>query len=166
MATREPALTLIIAYKMVRGGVVLLAGLTLLAFIAGHLDESLREFALQLREESTSSLTEGLTALFGWALAPKHILVVGMLLALDGVITFVEGYALFRGWRWGVWLVVSATSGLLPFEIAAIIDRVTAFRIGVLIINLLIVAWLLRKRWMQAMKIPRDQAPKWQLRHD
>ena len=162
MATREPALNLIIAYKTVRGGAALLAGLSFLALIAGHVDDSVRSFAVRLREESVSGLTEGLTALLGWAIEPNHILVVGTLLTLDGIITVLEGYALLRGWRWGVWLVVAATSMLLPFEIAALIDEVTAFRSVVLIINLVIVAWLLRQRWAQIQgptKLPENRTP-------
>ena len=150
MATREPALNLIIAYKVLRGGAAFLGGLTFLALIAGHVDEPLKAFAVRLREESAGSVTEGLATLFGWAIEPRHILMVGALLTLDGVITVLEGYALFRGWRWGVWLVVAATSMLLPFTLAALVDEVTVVRVTLLSINLLIVAWLLRQRWAEA----------------
>jgi uncharacterized membrane protein (DUF2068 family) len=59
----------------------------------------------------------------------------------------VEAIGLWHERRWAEYLTVVATSGLLPFEILEITKRVTVVRVGALIINLAIVAWLLyRKR--------------------
>jgi Predicted membrane protein len=63
------------------------------------------------------------------------------------VLELVEAIGLWHERRWAEYLTVVATSGLLPFEILELSRRVTVFRVGALIVNLLIVIWLVyRKR--------------------
>lgn len=155
MSGREPVLKLIIAYKLVRASLALLLGVVLLVLIPARLDVSLRELAGRL---SVADL--GLSTLLLWAAEPGHLLTMGALLTLDGVITFVEGWALLRGWRWGPWLVVFASSLLLPFELAAIAAHVTVWRVGALTLNLAIVGWLLRARLLRAPDLKVERALK------
>lgn len=144
----EPTLRLIIAYKLVRAGAALLAGLTFLGLVVTHLDVPLRAAALRLEDQTANAVAAAGSGMLLWAVEPSHILGVGSLLTLDGLVTFIEGWALLRGWRWGVWLVVVASSLLIPVEIGALIDEVTVFRVVVLVINAFIVGWLLRQRWL------------------
>lgn len=145
MQSREPVLNLIIAYKLVRAGVAFLVGVTALLLVVTELDAALHEGAVRL-----GTAAAGLSALLQWATEPKRFITLGALLTLDGLVTFVEGWALLRGWWWGVWLVVVASALLLPFEVAAIAARVSAPRVVVLVINLAIVGWLIRARMMRA----------------
>lgn len=63
------------------------------------------------------------------------------------VLELVEAIGLWHERRWAEYLTVVATAGLLPFEILELSRRVTVFRVGALVINLLIVVWLVyRKR--------------------
>jgi uncharacterized membrane protein (DUF2068 family) len=64
-------------------------------------------------------------------------------IGLDAVLLTVEGWALLRGWKWGVWLVVIASGALIPWELYALIAHPGLLRAGVLLGNLLIVGWLL-----------------------
>lgn len=143
----EPTLRLIIAYKLVRAGFALFAGLTVLGLVVTRLDVPLRAAALRLEGQTVNAMAAAGSGMLLWAVEPGHLRGVGSLLTLDGLVTFVEGWALLRGWRWGVWLVVVASSLLIPVEIGALIDRVTVFRVLVLAINGFIVGWLLRQRW-------------------
>jgi uncharacterized membrane protein (DUF2068 family) len=59
--------------------------------------------------------------------------------ALEGV----EAYGLFRRRRWGEWLTVIATSLLLIPEGWEIAKNATFLKVGGLIVNLAIVAYLL-----------------------
>jgi hypothetical protein len=43
-----------------------------------------------------------------------HLLEMG--LALDGALSAIEGWCLWRGYRWGLWLVVVATAAPLPLK--------------------------------------------------
>ena len=63
------------------------------------------------------------------------------------VLELIEAIGLWHERRWAEYLTVVATSGLLPFEIIALTQRVTVIRIGALVINVAIVVWLVwRKR--------------------
>ena len=63
------------------------------------------------------------------------------------VVELVEGIGLWHERRWAEYLTVVATAGLLPFEIVEVARRVTVIRVGAIVVNLLIVAWLVyRKR--------------------
>lgn len=58
------------------------------------------------------------------------------------VIEGIEAVGLWRERRWAEYLTAVATVGFLPFEIHELIDRVTAFRILALVLNLAILCWL------------------------
>jgi uncharacterized membrane protein (DUF2068 family) len=72
----------------------------------------------------------------------------GTLYAASGVIlayaalNAVESFGLWRMRRWAEYLSAIATSVFLPLEIYELIDRVTVFRIGTLIVNIAIVVYL------------------------
>ena len=54
-----------------------------------------------------------------------------------------EGVGLYLRKRWAEWFVVIVTGSLLPLEIYEIAHRVTALKIGVMTINLLILGYLI-----------------------
>ena len=57
----------------------------------------------------------------------------------------VEGAEAFGLWlekRWAEYLTAIATAGFLPFELHELLDRVTAFRIGALIVNVVVLVYL------------------------
>ncbi|HEY4377402.1 MAG TPA: DUF2127 domain-containing protein [Acidimicrobiales bacterium] len=58
------------------------------------------------------------------------------------VVEGVEAVGLWRERRWAEYLTALATVGFLPFEAHELIERVTVFRIGALVANLAILAWL------------------------
>jgi uncharacterized membrane protein (DUF2068 family) len=55
----------------------------------------------------------------------------------------VEGFGLLRGRDWASYLVVVATSALVPFEIIEIARKMSLLRISILILNLCIVIYLI-----------------------
>lgn len=58
------------------------------------------------------------------------------------VIEGVEAVGLWRERRWAEYLTVVATAGFLPFEVHEVVRRVTALRVGALVVNVAVVAWL------------------------
>ena len=146
MAQQEPVLRLIIAYKLARAGLALLAGLAMVVLLVGGFDQQLRDFAAELHDHVVSRLALWLSGLLMSALEPGHIGVVTGALLLDAVVVSVEGWALWKGYAWGAWLVVAASAALLPFEVAALVDHVSVGRVLVLAVNLAIVVWLLQRR--------------------
>jgi uncharacterized membrane protein (DUF2068 family) len=58
------------------------------------------------------------------------------------VVEGVEAVGLWRERRWAEYLTALATAGFLPFEIHELTKRVTAFRLGALVVNVLILIYL------------------------
>ena len=54
-----------------------------------------------------------------------------------------EGVGLWLERSWAAYLTVISKSLLLPFELYEVIDRVSLLRVGVLVLNLVIVLYLL-----------------------
>jgi uncharacterized membrane protein (DUF2068 family) len=59
------------------------------------------------------------------------------------VVEGVEAVGLWRERRWAEYLTAVATAGFLPFEIKALIDRVTVLRLVALVVNVAILLWLI-----------------------
>lgn len=68
---------------------------------------------------------------------------VALGLACYALVGIIEGIGLWLMRRWGEYFAVVATSAFLPFEIYELTERVTAVRIGALVINLGALAYLL-----------------------
>jgi hypothetical protein len=75
----------------------------------------------------------------------RNIALAIALVGLDALSTSLEGLGLHFRQRWAAWLVVVATSFLVPFEVWGLIHKHTAVRAVILVINLAIVAYLVRR---------------------
>jgi uncharacterized membrane protein (DUF2068 family) len=64
-------------------------------------------------------------------------------LAAYALIELIEAVGLWLVARWGEYFAVIATSVFLPFEIYEITEKITAFRLIALVINIIAVVWLL-----------------------
>ena len=65
----------------------------------------------------------------------------------------VEGIGLWLEFTWAAYLTVVSTSLLLPFELYEVIEQVSILRVGVLLLNLVIVLYLvsqLRRHTLRA----------------
>jgi uncharacterized membrane protein (DUF2068 family) len=67
----------------------------------------------------------------------------GLVALAYGALEGVEAYGLFRRRRWAEWLTVLATSLLLIPEIWELTKSTTVLKVGVLLVNVLVVAYLL-----------------------
>ena len=140
-----PGLRLIIAYKLTRSAASLFAAALLAVFTAADHATPLHAVAEQVRRHAASAWSIALADVLVSAVAPQHLWLVAGALALDGTLTFVEGWALHRTWWWGPWLVVIATGGFLPFEAIAIVRHADAGRVLLLGLNLLVALYLARR---------------------
>lgn len=148
VSDRMPAdrgVALVVLYKAVRGGSALLAAVALaLIVVSGHA-RGLHDVVEHLSEHWTTGASSRLAHFVMQALDARHVwMVVGALL-LDGAFTSLEGFALYRGYTWGPWLVVVATSLLLPVEIAAWVHKRTVGRALIGLLNALVAAYLARR---------------------
>jgi uncharacterized membrane protein (DUF2068 family) len=80
-------------------------------------------------------------------------LVFGAIALAYGALEGAEAYGLWRRRRWGEWLTVLATSVLLIPEVWELARKATALKAAALVLNLLVVAYLLR-RLRQPSRLP------------
>lgn len=59
------------------------------------------------------------------------------------VVEGVEAVGLWKERRWAEYLTVLATVGFLPFELHALVEEITVVRVGALVVNLVVLAYLL-----------------------
>lgn len=62
---------------------------------------------------------------------------------------FIEAWGLWRDRIWAQWLGIISGGIYLPVEIYELWRGVTAIRAGTFLLNLVIVAWLARVRWLE-----------------
>ena len=65
-----------------------------------------------------------------------------------------EGIGLWLERSWAAYLTVTSTSLLLPFELYEVIDRVSILRVGVLMLNVVIVLYLVSQLKHHALRSP------------
>jgi uncharacterized membrane protein (DUF2068 family) len=140
---RPGGLKLIIAYKCLKAPLVLALALVLTLNPRG---------ALHAVDVVARDLSEG-GALFGrvarWleAHVTQRAVGRGALLAwLDGLTTTLEAFLLWRGHAWGEWLVVAGLGALVPFEVLSLEKHPSWMRLGALLVNVAVVAYLVLLR--------------------
>jgi uncharacterized membrane protein (DUF2068 family) len=139
----------IIAYKTIKGAVQLVLAAALLLLVPLGLAPWLHHVAYRLREHATRAFGVWLAELLLRNSTTGKVALAAAALALDGVLTSVEGWALRRGHTWGEWLVVVASGSLLPFE-ALSLAKHRHWPHGVaLLLNLAMVIYLARQAWLR-----------------
>jgi len=141
---RERGLVLIIAYKLVKGGLWLVLGVAVIVAMHLHLADWLLGAAEQLRHHSRAWSVE-LAELIVTAASQRGLWTLVVALFADGLFSLLEGWALWHGHWWGPWLVVVGTGSLLPFEVVALARHLHPSRVVLLVINVAIVWYLARK---------------------
>jgi uncharacterized membrane protein (DUF2068 family) len=76
-------------------------------------------------------------------LRPNKQVIFGVVALAYAALEGAEAYGLWRRRRWGEWLTVIATSLLLIPEVWELTKSTTALKVGALLVNLAIVAYLL-----------------------
>ena len=105
---------------------------SLLTSLNGTIDNTSRAGHVRLSHELDQLLN----------LRGSELTVLLITAAVYAVIESVEAVGLWRERRWAEYLTVVATAGFLPFEIRELIDRVSVVRVGALLANLAILAYL------------------------
>ena len=70
---------------------------------------------------------------------------IGAATFIYAALYIVEGVGLLMGKHWAEYLVIIITGSLLPLEAYEIIEKTSALRIGILVINLAVMVYLLRR---------------------
>jgi uncharacterized membrane protein (DUF2068 family) len=135
----------VVGYKLARSGLSLLLALTLAALLLLGGADPLARAAMLIRHHFSSSFAGSLSDQLMRAWVPSRLWLVVGALTVDGLITGVEGYALRAGKTWGTWLVVIATTALVPFELVSLVRAPHVGRAILLLLNIAVAVYLLRR---------------------
>lgn len=139
-------LRVIVGWKLVKSAAELLAGALFLMLPSVREQGGIRDLAVVLSKHAAEAWSHALASVLLQATTPRHLEVIATALVLDGLLSALEGWTLHRRHWWGRWLVILATAAMLPFEVVALVRRLTVWRIVTLLANAAIVLYLVRRR--------------------
>jgi len=144
MTARFPhtGLTVIAVFKVVKGLLLLFLGLGFLKLMHAEIATLFSLLIEALHLNADSRLIHALVLKVD-ALQPHTVLLAALISLGYAVILLVEGVGLWLEFTWAAYLTVVSTSLLLPFELYETIEQVSILRIGVLLLNLVIVLYLI-----------------------
>ena len=76
------------------------------------------------------------------AATPRHFAALGAGAFGYASVFLAEGIGLWQGNKWAEYLTIGVTASLLPFEIAAVYNKLTVVRVLTLVVNSLVIAYL------------------------
>lgn len=124
-----------------KGLVVLIAGFGLLGF----LNRDNEVFAEQIIRHLHLDPAQHYAKLFIMTMAQEsdsQLMVFAVFAAFYAAVRFVEAYGLWHERRWAEWLAALSGGLYVPVEIYELIHRATWFKLGALVINLAVVAYM------------------------
>ena len=132
----------IAGFKLVKGFLLLLVGLGLLKLVHAEIATLFSLLIEALHLHADSRILHSLVLKVD-ALQPHTVLVMGVISLGYAGLLLIEGVGLWLEVSWAAYLTVISTSLLLPFELYEVLQQVSAFRIGALLLNLVIVVYLI-----------------------
>ncbi len=140
--SHQTGLAAIAVFKVAKGLLLLLLGAGLLKLMHAEI-ATLFSLVLEALHLNADSRIIHALVLKVDALQPHSVLVAGLVSLGYAGLLLLEGVGLWLERAWAAYLTVTSTSLLLPFELYEVIERVSILRVGVLVLNLVIVFYLI-----------------------
>ena len=145
VSPRAAGVRAIVLYKIAKAAAEsLLAIVVMVLVLTGYVGRA-HELATALREHVVHHWSVKLAEFLMSSLTAKKLWWVVAALVGDAIVSGVEGWALAKGYVWAAWLVVAATSLLLPVEVIELAHHTTLGRVVIFAANLTIVLYLLKR---------------------
>jgi uncharacterized membrane protein (DUF2068 family) len=142
---RDVGTRVIVVYKAAKAAAQLALAVAIVVLSRRGELETARAIAEGMREHVASRWSASLAHLLAAALTRRGLALIETGLLLDAVLSGFEGWSLWRGYRWGPWLVVCATTVPLPWELWEVARHWSAARLAIGAANLAVVAYLIRR---------------------
>lgn len=134
-------LELIALYKLLQAALLVAIGVGALRLLGKDVSDVLGTYARELRFNTEGHLISFL--LDKASLVDDHMLRrISLVLFIYAAIAVIEGVGLYLEKVWAEWFTSIITASFLPWEIMELMHRVTWFRIGLLVVNLAVLAYL------------------------
>ena len=142
--SHRTGLAMIAVFKLVKGLLLLLLGLGLLKLVHAEITTLFSLLIEAFHLNADSRLIHALVLKVD-ALQPHSVLLAGLVSLGDAGMLLVEGIGHWLEFTWAAYLTVVSTSLLLPFELYEVFEQVSILRVGVLLLNLIIVRYLINQ---------------------
>ena len=153
MTKTESALRVVAAFEAAKGMLVLLAGFGLHAFLQHDARRFVEELVGRLHLNAAKSYPQVFIGLLE-NLSNTQLWVLATLAAAYATLRFVEAYGLWRGRRWAEWIAALSGGIYVPVELYELIRHVTWIKIGALILNAAVVAYMCYALWITRRRLP------------
>jgi uncharacterized membrane protein (DUF2068 family) len=140
----DPGVRAIVAYKTIKASAQLGLATVLLCLAPFGLASGIESAARMIHAHATHMWARQLSGFLLRHATQRALSFVLLALAVDGAFTAFEAFALRRGYAWARWLIVLATSALLPFELFELLEHRNLSRLAILLVNAAIAAYLAR----------------------
>jgi uncharacterized membrane protein (DUF2068 family) len=141
---RPAGLETIIVYKLTKAVLQALVGIAAIALLVRGTEAGAATLAEFILEHFTGAWALHLVTMIVRAATRGHVKLLAFAMLADSLLSAVEGLALRAGRWWAPWLIVVATSALLPWEVWHLVRHPRWGRVAVLVINVAVVVYLLR----------------------
>jgi uncharacterized membrane protein (DUF2068 family) len=140
-ARRDRLLPWIAAERGVRALVLVVLGVVLISHPHANWAHEIKELATDWGLNPSGNVVRKILEVVR-KIPARETLVFGVIALAYGALEGAESYGLARRRRWGEWLTLVATAILIVPEIWELARKATVLKVGALIVNLLVVAYL------------------------
>jgi uncharacterized membrane protein (DUF2068 family) len=150
--TRQPHdrwLIIIGAFKILEGTFFVLLGLGVVRLLHRDVGDLLLRLALALRIDPESHFVNLLLDKVQ-LLTPHKMRLISAGIFLKAGLDYLEGIGLAMEKTWAEWLTIGLTASFLPWEVFEIIRRFTWVKVGITLLNVLVLLYLL---WVQQLRL-------------
>src|SRR5581483_10668227 len=142
-------LIIIGVFKVLEGLLFVLLGLGVVRLLHRDIGDMLLRAALALRIDPESHFVNILLDKVQ-LLTPHKMRLISAGIFLKAGLDFVEGIGLALEKTWAEWLTIGLTASFLPWEIFEIIRHFTWVKVGITLINVLVLMYLV---WVQRLRL-------------
>ena len=142
-------LIIIGAFKILEGTFFVLLGLGVVRLLHRDVGDLLLRLALALRIDPESHFVNLLLDKVQ-LLTPHKMRLISAGIFLKAGLDYLEGIGLAMEKTWAEWLTIGLTASFLPWEVFEIIRRFTWMKVGITLLNVLVLLYLL---WVQQLRL-------------
>lgn len=140
-------LRLIIIWKAFKAVLLFVLGIGAFALVYENVQSLATTFVEWLGVDAGHPyVAKALSKLAG--LTPQRITLIGIGAIIYSCVLTAQAWGLHQRKLWAEWLTVGLTSALIPVELYEIVSRPSVGKVVALVVNIAVVLYLLRHRWL------------------
>ncbi len=142
--TEDPWLRTIAIFKLAKGTFLLGAATAALGLLSPRTAQAVSRWASELAADGHYTVANSLVA---WTLSvqPRTLRLLSAATYLYSALFFAEGIGLLMDKRWAKAMTIFTTGALIPFELFELLRHASITKLGVLVGNVAILAYLVRR---------------------